>query len=98
MCKSKAEGGRRCASHTRGVYKKALEQAIKTRGKCGTIGPLALAAEHYASTDEGYERIRSDILNAAHRKDYDLDRALTDAWLRGSNARPQDPLPPWTAG
>lgn len=60
MCKSKAEGGLRCAAHTRPAYQRALKIA-STVSDSASADALLTAAEQYAATPAGYKAIETDI-------------------------------------
>lgn len=60
MCKSKAEGGLRCAAHTRPAYQRALKIA-STVSDSASADALLTAAEQYAATPTGYKAIEADI-------------------------------------
>lgn len=62
MCKSKSEGGLRCAAHTRPAYQRALKIATMVSGNT-SADALLTAAEAYAATPAGYKAIESDIAN-----------------------------------
>lgn len=51
MCKSRAEGGQRCAGHTRARFERALAAGNHRR--------IEAAAAHYASTPEGRTRVHT---------------------------------------
>lgn len=62
MCQSKAQGGRRCASHLYPAYAKAMEEYHKTNMLTPeNISAITLAARAYASTPFGAKKINSDI-------------------------------------
>lgn len=60
MCKSKSEGGLRCAAHTRPAYQRALKIASMVSGSA-SADSLLTAAEQYAATPAGYKAMESDI-------------------------------------
>jgi len=62
MCKSKAEGGRRCASHLYPAYREAMDNYRRTLSLTPeSISQITLAATAYASTPFGHKRIELDI-------------------------------------
>lgn len=92
MCKSQAEGGRRCAAHTR----TALESATAAYNANPTIeneDRLAEARAQHASTDGGYEEIglqlrdlnRSDPQHAALARACTRGSILRNAYLDAEN-------------
>jgi KTSC domain len=64
MCQSKAEGGMRCAAHTRPAYVSALN-AAKTNATSETLGALAEAARAYAATNTGGKAVQGEADNLA---------------------------------
>lgn len=93
MCKSLAEGGQRCAAHTRPVYERSVTALVEA-GDSPTLDmleTLEAAATEYASTSEGMERVTLDLARTeAHGKwDYAalLRAALTKGRLRAEANR-----------
>lgn len=63
MCKSKAEGGRRCASHLYPAYREAMDNYRRTLSLTPeNISEITLTAKAYASTPFGYKKIELDII------------------------------------
>lgn len=77
MCQSAAEGGQRCASHTRPRFTSAAP---------GTREWDDAAAE-YASTSEGRKTIDDMRFNARMNGQFDTEAACEVAIRRGNNRR-----------
>lgn len=77
MCKSQADGGQRCAAHTRSKY----ETLTRT-----DPGWDAAAAE-YASTPEGHDRLTEEADQAAAAGDFETEAHLRSAITRGEAMR-----------
>ena len=77
MCKSIAEGGQRCAGHTRENYLKGVP---------GTPNWWD-AAIAYASTPEGAARVKADRKHFVDTGFYDLAGALKSALQMGESHR-----------
>ena len=77
MCRSAAEGGQRCAAHTR------------PRFNAATFGTPEWdeAAADYASTGEGNKHLNAMAFNARDAADLTTDAACTSAIRRGHNRR-----------
>lgn len=85
MCRSIAEGGQRCAAHTRAAYTSA--QAAVLRGELGAQDRLMRASIEYASTAEGQQHFETNARVAADDGDY-LDAAeATSIAMWGSAMR-----------
>lgn len=77
MCKSIAEGGRRCVSHTRKAYRQAMLPVFAGEVLTEAIeSKLLLMATRYASTGEGKLEIEADLERA------DLERSGSSESLR----------------
>lgn len=77
MCKSKAEGGQRCAAHTRPRY----EAALPADPDWDTV------ATEYASTREGHERLTQEADAAEANRDFEHEARLRAALKRGEAMR-----------
>lgn len=71
MCKSKAEGGQRCAAHARAAYEAAVEE--------GTYSRVAQAAAQYASTPAGRQHFTNQLDNSVDpTKQIELQMVLAE--------------------
>lgn len=94
MCKSLAEGGRRCAASLEPAFAKAIK-AYRDNGSQLTTEMMNLilpAAKGYASTSTGYRVISNMIseetnrlLNTEEYKDFDFKAALANTDYQGLN-------------
>lgn len=80
MCKSIAEGGIRCAHHTRPQYLDAIKEFKKTKTP-SSMEELSIAATKYAATPSGAKAIETSILSDT--TDDNLKDLLADALVRG---------------
>lgn len=77
MCKSKEDGGQRCAAHTRPAYENTpLDDPSWDEN-----------AAQYASTKEGRARLIERATQAAADGDFDTEARLRQAIIRGSDIR-----------
>jgi hypothetical protein len=81
MCQSKAEGGMRCAAHTRPAYTAALA-AVHAASTEETVTALSAAAQAYASTTAGLKAVNVEIA-AQQENDPELAATLIAARDRG---------------
>ena len=77
MCKSQAEGGQRCASHTRTKY---------TATSTDDPNWDTVAAE-YASTSEGEAHLKGEAIQAMEQGDYETAARLNTVTARGITMR-----------
>ena len=77
MCRSIAEGGQRCAAHTRPAYMAATPGTAEWDD----------AAAQYASTPEGRRVLQADIEIAERGMDFERAAALGAAVRAGENVR-----------
>ena len=98
MCRSLAEGGQRCASHTRPAYESALvdyDHACSPAGQGAFTPPggmnaakrLTDAAAHYASTREGAVRVGAEADARTGAGDVDTGALLGQAVQQGQRIR-----------
>lgn len=98
MCRSLAEGGQRCASHTRPAYEAALTDYDHNRGPSGSgvfvaadevsaATRLADAAAHYASTPEGAVRVSLEADARMNGGDLESGALLNQAVQQGRRMR-----------
>lgn len=80
MCKSIAEGGLRCAHHTRPAYLESLKKFQKD-GNASTIESLSVNATKYAATPSGAKAIQQTLI--ADGTSDALRDVLSDALARG---------------
>lgn len=69
MCRSVAEGGQRCAAHTRPAYTAALRAVVDEEP--GAAERLMKASVEYASTREGRAMFVTDLELAVEEKDWE---------------------------
>jgi hypothetical protein len=93
VCKSRSEGGQRCASHARALVD-TRAAALDTARESGDARAVVEATDAwldaaavYASTDEGYAAVTGGAALAAHRGDQDKAAALLAAAVRGDRIR-----------
>lgn len=77
MCKSNAEGGQRCAAHTREKFERVSRADDKWDG----------VAAAYASTPEGHERLTREAAIAEGQHDYELMSRTQIAINKGESMR-----------
>jgi hypothetical protein len=85
MCRSLAEGGQRCAAHTRAAY--SIAQADVGLGVQDADHRLEQASIAYASTDEGQEILGIEATKAADRQDWETEARLRGILRRGATLR-----------
>jgi hypothetical protein len=61
MCQSAADGGKRCAPHTREAYQQAFRAVLKYSRKPRDVEALSKVAVEYAMSDQGYRAISRDL-------------------------------------
>lgn len=61
MCRSKAEGGQRCAAHTRPLYEGWLEVVKEKPMDSTALVEFSSAAREHATTVKGAEEIEKEI-------------------------------------
>lgn len=76
MCKSKAEGGMRCAAHTRPAFTAAMRERLSGGGDDLT---LSRAAEAYAATPSGQKVVRAEIASLEEIRDVHTAALLRSA-------------------
>lgn len=93
MCKSLAEGGQRCASHTRTKMVKAAA-AVEAAAAARDVDALGSAqaqweeaAVEYASTNEGHDHLAAQAQAALAAGDYDTHALLNTVVQRGEAMR-----------
>jgi hypothetical protein len=84
MCKSEAEGGQRCAAHTRKALAKAIERRDRDPRPSTYDGVRAAEAEH-ASTSAGRREFEQRLANP--RLDWADQYALKKTLARGAEIR-----------
>ena len=86
MCQSVAEGGKRCAAHTRPSYLESLatfsDKNFRDRG-IGDYEKLFTSTRLFASTPKGNREVKIDHDEATKKNDYDLARVLEDGLVYG---------------
>ena len=101
VCKSIAEGGQRCAGHTRPVFDAALmdyrspylrKMRADIRGRepdndVGAEDRLADTAAQYASTKEGAVTVAAEMRNAGERGRFEEEAILRNALSKGAAIR-----------
>lgn len=84
MCQSQAEGGRRCAAHTRAAYRKAVDEALSTCSPAGVRrarekGRTAVVA--HAMTPTGRAEIEAEAGRVYQARGKYVDGLWTARWL-----------------
>lgn len=84
MCQSRADGGRRCAAHTRSVYRKALDEVLSASSLAGVRrareqGRAAVVA--HATTPTGRVEIEAETERVYRSRRMYVDGLRTAAWL-----------------
>lgn len=86
MCQSQAEGGRRCAAHTRPAYRQAVEKALDPPGyslfgvrQAREEGRAAVLA--HASTPTGRVEVEAEVERIYHERRKYPDGIHTARWL-----------------
>lgn len=77
MCKSHAQGGQRCAAHTRGPY----QRTDMTDPRWDDV------ARNYASTPEGQTALTAAAASASRSGQFEVEARLRNALMRGQSLR-----------
>jgi hypothetical protein len=85
MCQSRAEGGLRCAAHTRPGYLTALNAVIASEYSTGAEITLQVATQAYAATPNGYKATSADIDRLVNAGKIEASIALAVAREQGHN-------------
>lgn len=83
MCKSIAEGGQRCAAHTRPAYEAAVRQLVAGPVDVAALEALERAAADYASTGEGQTRLAEAVAKTESIGRWDEAAVLRAALAKG---------------
>lgn len=93
MCKSLAEGGQRCAAHTRQRLERAAVN-LRTAAEAGEFADFGVArqswenaAAEYASTPTGREALADQAVAARAASDFDTEALLRSLVERGDRIR-----------
>jgi hypothetical protein len=83
MCKSLAEGGMRCAAHTRPAFTRSLNSAVANPHDVDTISNLENAAIAYAATPTGQKAVMAEARAQGNAGQMELASLLHAAAVRG---------------
>lgn len=92
MCQSIAEGGKRCATHTRPAYQDSLRAFLATPDRELTTGKyhdMFSTAKAFASTKKGFGEVEQDIEKYKLENKSELTSVLEDALFYGKMALKQ---------
>lgn len=87
MCQSQAEGGRRCAAHTRPAYRKALDEVLSAYSLAGVrrareVGRAAVMA--HAMTPTGRAEVEAEGERVYRSRGRYLHGVASARWLLAS--------------
>lgn len=84
MCQSQAEGGRRCAAHTRPAYRKAVDEVLDActshRARSARESGYASVVAH-AMTTAGRVEVEADVERVYRQRGEYVDGVGTARWL-----------------
>lgn len=84
MCQARAEGGRRCAAHTRVAFRRAVEEVLSSYSKATCrdareAGRAAVVA--HAMTPTGRVEVEAEAERLYHARRRYVDGGLAAQWL-----------------